>query len=152
MTLIHSMRSLSLSLSKFTVLCKLVLPCFALDPSVRKMPRMVRTTGCTLRGQCNVYPIHSQLRLFLWRSLFFFKVLLWNLLDSAGGGLAFWSVGYAFAYGGDSKATGDKTFIGTQGFFMQNDTIRFENWFFQFAFACAVSCTFRRNNRCAFYV
>jgi Amt family ammonium transporter len=66
------------------------------------------------------------------------------LLDSAGGGLAFWSVGYAFAYGGDSTATGEKTFIGNRGFFMQNDTIRFENWFFQFAFACAVSCTYHR--------
>jgi Ammonium Transporter Family len=68
-------------------------------------------------------------------------VILWNLLDSAGGGIAFWAVGYAFAYGGDSKE-GGKTFIGTQGFFLQNDEIRFENWFFQFAFACALSCTF----------
>ena len=68
-------------------------------------------------------------------------VLLWNLLDSAGGGIAFWSVGYAFAYGGDSVSDGNATFVGNRGFFMQNDTIRFENWFFQFAFACAVSCT-----------
>ena len=67
-------------------------------------------------------------------------VLLWNLLDSAGGGIAFWSIGYAFAYGGDSVSDGTITFVGSQGFFMQNDTIRFENWFFQFAFACAVSC------------
>jgi ammonium transporter, Amt family len=68
--------------------------------------------------------------------------LLWNLLDSAGGGLAFWSVGYAFAYGGDIDLVNDgvSTFVGTQGFFMQHDTIRFENWFYQFAFACAVSC------------
>ena len=70
-----------------------------------------------------------------------FIVLLWNLLDSAGGGIAFWSVGYAFAYGGDSVSDGNATFVGNRGFFMQNDTIRFENWFFQFAFACAVSCT-----------
>jgi Amt family ammonium transporter len=67
--------------------------------------------------------------------------LLWNLLDSAGGGIAFWSIGYAFAYGGDSVSDGSITFIGSKGFFMQGDTIRFENWFFQFAFACAVSCT-----------
>lgn len=73
--------------------------------------------------------------------MFFYKsVLLWNLLDSAGGGIAFWSIGYAFAYGGDADYDGTATFVGTRGFFMQHDTIRFENWFFQFAFACAVSC------------
>ena len=31
------------------------------------------------------------------------NVLLWNLLDSAGGAFGFWSVGYAFAYGGEYK-------------------------------------------------
>lgn len=30
------------------------------------------------------------------------NVLLWNLLDSAGGAVGFWSLGYAFAYGGAS--------------------------------------------------
>ena len=78
-------------------------------------------------------------------------VLLWNLLDSAGGGLAFWSVGYAFAYGGDLNGTGTTTFVGTRGFFMQNDTIRFENWFFQFAFACAVSCKYCLADRLWYY-
>jgi Ammonium Transporter Family len=58
--------------------------------------------------------------------------------DSCGGGLAFWAVGYAFAYGGDDD--GPKTFVGNKGFFLQgDDNIRFENWFFQFAFACALS-------------
>ena len=28
------------------------------------------------------------------------NVLLWNLLDSAGGAFGFWATGYAFAYGG----------------------------------------------------
>jgi Amt family ammonium transporter len=65
------------------------------------------------------------------------NVILWNLLDSCGGGLAFWSVGYAFAYGGDNA--GSKTFVGNAGFFLQGDDIRLENWFFQFAFACALS-------------
>lgn len=69
-------------------------------------------------------------------------MILWNLLDSAGGGLAFWSVGYAFAYGNDGGDQGT-TFVGNKGFFMQGDEIRFENWFFQFAFACALSCTFQ---------
>ena len=70
------------------------------------------------------------------------NVLLWNLLDSCGGGLAFWAVGYAFAYGGDNDGVIEKTFIGNRGFFLQNDEIRLENWLFQFAFACALSCTF----------
>lgn len=65
-------------------------------------------------------------------------MILWNLLDSCGGGLAFWAIGYALAYGGDSLL-GPNTFVGDRGFFMQNDEIRFENWFFQFAFACALS-------------
>lgn len=37
-----------------------------------------------------------------------------NLLDSAGGGLAFWAVGYAFAYGGDDASKGF-TFVGNTG-------------------------------------
>ena len=67
------------------------------------------------------------------------NVILWNLLDSCGGGIAFWATGYAFAYGGDnSDAT--KTFVGNQGFFLKGDNdINLEFWFFQFAFACAVS-------------
>ena len=39
------------------------------------------------------------------------NVILWNLLDSCGGGLAFWAVGWAFAYGGDDPSKGF-TFIG----------------------------------------
>ncbi|KAL7540107.1 hypothetical protein ACHAXR_009863 [Thalassiosira sp. AJA248-18] len=65
------------------------------------------------------------------------NVLLWNLLDSAGGALGFWSLGYAFAYGGDDIDKG-KTFIGNAGFFLTGDT-DMEFWFFQFAFACALS-------------
>lgn len=65
------------------------------------------------------------------------NVILWNLLDSCGGGLAFWAVGYAFAYGGDDE-NGDKTFIGSSNFFLR-DGVDFEQWFFQFAFACALS-------------
>jgi len=65
------------------------------------------------------------------------NVLLWNLLDSAGGALGFWSFGYAFAYGGDDPSKG-KTFIGNTGFFLTGDT-DLEMWFFQFTFACALS-------------
>jgi len=65
------------------------------------------------------------------------NVLLWNLLDSCGGGIAFWITGYAFAYGGD-EATSNKTFVGNTNFFMIGE-IDHAFWFFQFAFACALS-------------
>ena len=67
------------------------------------------------------------------------NVILWNLLDSCGGGLAFWSVGYALAYGGDDPEDDSWTMTGNKGFFLKGDDIRLENWFFQFAFACALS-------------
>ncbi|GKY93678.1 hypothetical protein MPSEU_000335100 [Mayamaea pseudoterrestris] len=67
------------------------------------------------------------------------NVILWNLLDSCGGGLAYWAVGWAFAYGGDDGRP-EKTFIGNTQFFANtNQGIAMELWFFQFAFACAVS-------------
>ena len=50
------------------------------------------------------------------------NVLLWNLLDSAGGAFGFWSIGYAFAYGGDDSNSSVKTFIGNTGFFLTGDT------------------------------
>ena len=65
------------------------------------------------------------------------NVILWNLLDSCGGGLAFWAVGYAFAYGGDDA--GNKTFIGNTNFFLSDPDTPLHFWFFQFAFACALS-------------
>ena len=55
------------------------------------------------------------------------NVLLWNLLDSAGGALGFWSFGFAFAYGGEDPAKG-KTFIGNSGFFLTDD-VNLEFWY-----------------------
>jgi len=66
------------------------------------------------------------------------NIMLWNLLDSAGGGIMFWVCGYAFAYGGDD-ATKGKTFIGSKNFFLTGGDIPYEMFFFQFAFACALS-------------
>jgi len=66
------------------------------------------------------------------------NVLLWNLLDSAGGALAFWSIGFALAYGGDDP-TMPKTFVGNSGFFLATPGIDYHFWFFQYAFSCAVS-------------
>jgi ammonium transporter, Amt family len=67
------------------------------------------------------------------------NVLLWNLLDSCGGGMAFWVCGYALAYGGEDPG-GPVTFVGTTNFFLRNDEeTKYETFFFQFAFACALS-------------
>jgi ammonium transporter, Amt family len=66
------------------------------------------------------------------------NVLGWNLMDSCGGGLAYWAVGYAFSYGGDLD-DGPKTFVGSKGFFLKGDPVRYEFWFYEFAFACALS-------------
>lgn len=65
------------------------------------------------------------------------NVLLWNLLDSCGGGVAYWVCGFAFAYGGQDD--GPKTFVGNTDFFLRNNDTPYEIWFFNFAFACAVS-------------
>lgn len=69
------------------------------------------------------------------------NILLWNLLDSCGGAMAYWLVGYSFAYGGDN-ADGPKTFIGWGNPLLTGNvdySINYAFWFFQFAFACAVS-------------
>lgn len=55
------------------------------------------------------------------------NVLLWNLLDSSGGALAFWATGYAFAYGGDDSSM-PKTFVGSSGFFLSSSGIDYHFW------------------------
>ena len=66
------------------------------------------------------------------------NVLLWNLLDSAGGAIAFWSIGYAFAFGGDDPLSSKKTFLGNADAFTSTDT-PYAFWFFEFTFSCATS-------------
>lgn len=67
------------------------------------------------------------------------NVILWNLLDSCGGGLAYWATGYAFSYGSDDTSK-NFTFLGHKQFFLANfEEVRLEFFFFQFAFACALS-------------
>jgi hypothetical protein len=65
------------------------------------------------------------------------NIMLKNILDACGGALGFWSVGYAFAYGGSSSDK--KGFIGNTGFFLGTDDFlsggSLISWFFQFAFA-----------------
>jgi ammonium transporter, Amt family len=68
------------------------------------------------------------------------NVILWNLLDSCGGGLAFWAVGFAFTYGGDDPNNPARTFIGNTEFFLGSfSPVSLQFWFFQFTFACALS-------------
>mmetsp|Transcript_7350 Transcript_7350/g.13495 ORF Transcript_7350/g.13495 Transcript_7350/m.13495 type:complete len:510 (+) Transcript_7350:227-1756(+) len=67
------------------------------------------------------------------------NIMLKNILDACGGALGFWSVGFAFAYGG---ATADKKgFIGSSGFFLADFTSGGDliGWFFQFAFAATAA-------------
>jgi len=67
------------------------------------------------------------------------NTLLKNLLDACGASLGFYTVGYAFAFGGSSTDYGKTTFIGKEDFFLmgvENDSF----WLFQFAF-CATSAT-----------
>ena len=66
------------------------------------------------------------------------NVLLWSLLDSCGGGIAYWVCGWAFAYGGDLVG-GPVTFIGNTDFFLMYNAGTLHVWLYQFAFACAVS-------------
>mmetsp|Transcript_7344 Transcript_7344/g.16003 ORF Transcript_7344/g.16003 Transcript_7344/m.16003 type:complete len:526 (-) Transcript_7344:321-1898(-) len=64
--------------------------------------------------------------------------MLKNLLDACGAALGFYSVGYAFAYGGLDYNDPSKTFIGTTNFFLVGvDDLMF--WLFQFAFAASAA-------------
>jgi Amt family ammonium transporter len=67
------------------------------------------------------------------------NIMLKNLLDACGGAIGFWSLGYAFAYGGSDKY--HKAFIGNTDFFLRNfnEGEDYASWFFQFAFAATAA-------------
>jgi Amt family ammonium transporter len=77
------------------------------------------------------------------------NTMLKNLLDACGAAVSFYTVGYAFAFGGQNAEEG-KSFIGHTNFFMRDlpssidpgaDSVAsYSFWFFQFAFA-ATSAT-----------
>jgi len=67
------------------------------------------------------------------------NTMLKNLLDACGASLGFYTVGYAFAWGGRSSDDEGTTFIGTENFFLM-DVEQKAFWLFQFAFA-ATSAT-----------
>jgi Amt family ammonium transporter len=67
------------------------------------------------------------------------NIMLKNILDACGGAVGFWTIGYAFAYGGaDSSKI---TFIGNADFVLKNvhDGPALIGWFFQFAFAATAA-------------
>ena len=63
------------------------------------------------------------------------NTLLKNLLDACVAGVAFFTVGYAFAFGGQDASQGI-TFLGTENFFITGD-VDFAFWFFQYVFSAA---------------
>lgn len=65
--------------------------------------------------------------------------MLKNLLDVCGAAVAFFSVGYAFAFGGETNPNADKsktTFIGTENFFGLGE-LDLAFFFFQYTFSAA---------------
>jgi ammonium transporter, Amt family len=64
------------------------------------------------------------------------NILMKNMIDACVGGLSFWAVGWAFAYGASDSSNG---FIGMGNFFL-DDFSDYAGWIFQFAFA-AVAAT-----------
>lgn len=60
------------------------------------------------------------------------NTMLKNLLDACGAAVAFFLVGYAFAFGGQNDSTAT-TFIGTSDFVSSGDSPAF--WFFQYTFS-----------------
>jgi ammonium transporter, Amt family len=63
------------------------------------------------------------------------NTMLKNLLDACGAAIAYFCVGFAFAFGGDSSGS-STTFAGTENFFGTGD-INFPLFFFQYTFAAA---------------
>eukprot|EP00566_Odontella_aurita_P005741 CAMPEP_0113542454 /NCGR_PEP_ID=MMETSP0015_2-20120614/9618_1 /TAXON_ID=2838 /ORGANISM="Odontella" /LENGTH=561 /DNA_ID=CAMNT_0000442517 /DNA_START=82 /DNA_END=1767 /DNA_ORIENTATION=+ /assembly_acc=CAM_ASM_000160 len=65
------------------------------------------------------------------------NTMLKNFLDACGAALGFYTVGYAFAYGG-SEGSSSTTFIGNTNFFLM-DVEDHTFWLFQFAFAATAA-------------
>jgi Amt family ammonium transporter len=66
------------------------------------------------------------------------NTMLKNLLDACGAAVAFFVVGYAFAFGGQDPESPQKTFVGTTNFFLM-DVDDYAYWLFQYAFSAAAA-------------
>lgn len=64
------------------------------------------------------------------------NIMLKNILDACGGAIGFYTLGYGFAYGGDTKS--GKTFIG-DSYFALREFDSYAGFFFQFAFAATAA-------------
>jgi len=64
------------------------------------------------------------------------NTMLKNLLDACGAAVAFFTVGYAFAFGGMDEQSSSKTFVGNANFFLM-DVDDYAFWMFQYAFSAA---------------
>jgi Amt family ammonium transporter len=64
--------------------------------------------------------------------------MLKNLLDACGAAVAFFMVGYAFAFGGMDETSPNKTFVGSGNFFLI-DVDDYAYWLFQYAFSAAAA-------------
>ncbi|GKY98313.1 hypothetical protein MPSEU_000788900 [Mayamaea pseudoterrestris] len=82
------------------------------------------------------------------------NTLLKNLLDACGAAIAWYTFGFAFAYGGGDVSNG-KTFAGTQNFFMTGD-INLTDWFFEYSFSATcvtiIAGTLAERSRMSAYV
>jgi len=127
--------------------------CHALvDPSASELDQLASTLQCI--GQSNANSIDVFFLIYASSLVFFMQAgfamlcagcvqlknvqnsMLKNLLDACGAALGFYSIGYAFAYGGSDFENPQKTFIGTSNFFLIGvDNLMF--WLFQFAFAAS---------------
>lgn len=122
------------------------------DPSASELDQLASTLQCI--GQSNANSIDVFFLIYASSLVFFMQAgfamlcagcvqlknvqnsMLKNLLDACGAALGFYSIGYAFAYGGSDFEDPQKTFIGTSNFFLVGvDNLMF--WLFQFAFAAS---------------
>lgn len=73
--------------------------------------------------------------LYLTRTKNTVNILIKNMLDVLIGGLAYWAIGWAVAYG-----PGGNGFIGGSNFFSYGmETSSYPSWFFQFVFAATAA-------------
>lgn len=64
------------------------------------------------------------------------NTMLKNLLDACGASLAFYTIGYAFAFGGSDYSSTEKSFVGSQNFFLMGED-DYAFFLFQYAFSAA---------------
>jgi len=67
--------------------------------------------------------------------------MLKNLLDACGAAIAFYCVGYAFAFGGQEVVT-ETTFVGHNNFFLMgtgDNEVNSAFWFYEYAFAATAT-------------